>query len=286
MEDSANERREDRGPRIPPAKLTALEETATYISIFYKKDKNSASQLVDGRLSREVAMIFCDRIRHDLMDNNSKSFTVTGIDVKGLKYVLDWIKTSVQEKKTADFEKFDQEDPDVFLKYLNAIIAANYLGIPGRDFADNMTKVMLGVARKVRMSWDHVEYFLYDPELANCSDQVRGIATASIFYAWWSYKLTDEDTPADMKYLSWLRDQDEKLDADLHDWCVRNQEEIERKRAEKRAKRRKEAGGGGEDAGTGEGWNNDGAGVGGGSGWDTGNADAAPMASGGWDNPP
>lgn len=56
-------------------------------------------------------MIFCDRIRHELMDNSSsKSFTVTGIDVKGLKYVLDWIKTSVQEKKTADFEKVDSLD--------------------------------------------------------------------------------------------------------------------------------------------------------------------------------
>lgn len=155
-----------------------------------------------------------------------------------------------------------------------------------------MTKVMLGVARKVQMSWNQVEYFLYDPALANCSDQVRGIATASIFYAWWNYKLTDEETPADMKYLSWLRDQDEKLDQDLHDWCDRNQEEIERKRAEKRAKREEEAAAGGacEGAGTGEGWNNDSAAfgfsadTGGGSGWDTGNTNAAPVASGGWDN--
>ena len=254
-------------------------------------------------------MIFCDRIRHELMDNSSsKSFTVTGIDVKGLKYVLDWIKASVHEKKTADFQKagspgpllycelncanqhfifqFDQEDPDIFLKYLNAIIAANYLGIPARDFADNMTKVMLGVARNVQMTWDQVEYFLYDPALASCSDQVRGVATASIFYAWWRCKLTDEDAPADMEYLSYLRDNDEKLDQDLHDWCVRNKEEIERKRAEKRAKRDQEAAGAGYGAGADYGAPSGfptAADVGG--GWEMEIENTVPVATGGWDNP-
>jgi hypothetical protein len=156
-----------------------------------------------------------------------------------------------------------------------------------------MTKVMLGVARKVQMSWDQVDYFLYDPALDTCSEQVHGIATASIFYAWWTCKLTDEDTPDDMMYLSWLRDQDKKLDTDLHDWCVRNQQEVEKKRAEKRAKRAQEAasGGDGAGAGAGEGWGNDGAvsgfsgDAGAGSGWDTGNPEAAPMAAGGWDDP-
>jgi hypothetical protein len=75
------------------------------MSIFYKQARNSALQCVDGKFSRDVAMVFCDRIRHELMDNNSKAFTVTGIDLKGLKYVLDWIKASVQEKKLVDFEK-------------------------------------------------------------------------------------------------------------------------------------------------------------------------------------
>lgn len=150
---------------------------------------------------------------------------------------------------------------------------------------------MLGVARKVRMSWDHVDYFLYDPALDTCSEQVRDIATASIFYAWWTCKLTDEDTPDDMMYLSWLRDQDKKLDTDLHDWCVRNQLEVEKKRAEKRAKRAQEAASGRDGTGAGEGWGNEGAtsgfsgDAGGGSGCNTGNPDATPVVSGGWDNP-
>lgn len=65
-------------------------------------------QCVDGKFPRDVAMVFCDRIRHELLDNpNCKAFTVTGIDLNGLKYVIDWIKASVQEKKTVDFEKVD-----------------------------------------------------------------------------------------------------------------------------------------------------------------------------------
>lgn len=62
-------------------------------------------------------MVFCDRIRHDLMDNSTcKAFTVTGIDLKGLKYVLTWIKVSVQEKKTADFEKVGPSSGLLFLR--------------------------------------------------------------------------------------------------------------------------------------------------------------------------
>lgn len=194
--------------------------------------------------------------------------------------------------------QFDLEDPDIFLKYVHAIIAANYLGIPARDFANNMTKVMLGVARKVQMNWDQFDYFLYDPALNNCSDEVRDIATASIFYAWWNAKLTDEDTPEDMMYLSWLRDQDKDLDEALHDWCVRNQEDVEKRKAEKKAKRAEEAAaaaagdgaaggvgeGWGNNGGVGEGWGHDGASAGG-TGWENGNTDAAAATSGGWDNP-
>ncbi|KAK5065249.1 hypothetical protein LTR84_001087 [Exophiala bonariae] len=287
--EAAPEQREDRGPRIPPAKLADLNDTAPYISLFYKQDRNSALQCVEHKFSRDVAMVFCDRIRHDLMDNSScKSFTVTGINLKGLKYVLNWIKASVEEKKTAEFEKFDQDDPDIFIKYVNAIIAANYLGIPARDFANSMTKVMLGVARKVQMTWDQVEYFLYDPALNNCSDEVRGIATASIFYAWWNAKLTDEDTPEDMMYLSWLRDQDKDLDDALHDWCVHNQEDVEKRKAEKRAKRAEEAAG--VDGGAGEGWGDNAAATGAeasaGAGWDTGDSGAAAATGeSSWDQP-
>ncbi len=53
---------------------------------------------LDGKFSRDAAMIFCDRIRHDLMENNSKSFTVVGGDLAGLKEVLAWIKQCVSEE--------------------------------------------------------------------------------------------------------------------------------------------------------------------------------------------
>jgi len=49
-------------------------------------------------------MIFCDRIRHDLMDNNSKSFTITGLDLTSLKNVLAWIKQCVDEQSIVKFK--------------------------------------------------------------------------------------------------------------------------------------------------------------------------------------
>lgn len=43
-------------------------------------------------------MVFCDRIRRELLDNEgTKSFTVTGGDVTGLTEVLAWIKQCVAE---------------------------------------------------------------------------------------------------------------------------------------------------------------------------------------------
>lgn len=40
-------------------------------------------------------MVFCDRIRAELLDNNSKSFTVIGCDLEALKTLLGWIEQSV-----------------------------------------------------------------------------------------------------------------------------------------------------------------------------------------------
>ena len=62
-------------------------------------------QLLDGKFSRDAAMIFCDRIRHDLMDNNSKSFTVTGGNLTGLKEVLAWIKQCVSEESIIKYKE-------------------------------------------------------------------------------------------------------------------------------------------------------------------------------------
>ena len=97
--------REDRGPRIPPAKLSTIEADPT-ISIFYRPTKSSPLQLLDGRFSRDAAMIFCDRIRRDLMNNNnSKSFTINGGDLTGVKEVLLWIKQCVSEQSIVKYRE-------------------------------------------------------------------------------------------------------------------------------------------------------------------------------------
>jgi hypothetical protein len=75
------------------------------ISVFYKATKNSPTQVVEPRFSRDAAMIFCDRIRHDLMDNNSKSFTITGGDLIGLKEVLDWVKECVDAQSITKYKE-------------------------------------------------------------------------------------------------------------------------------------------------------------------------------------
>jgi hypothetical protein len=49
-------------------------------------------------------MIFCDRIRHDLMDYNSKSFTITGGDLTAHKETLGWIKECIAEQSIVKYK--------------------------------------------------------------------------------------------------------------------------------------------------------------------------------------
>lgn len=68
------------------------------IAIFYKPTKDAATQPLEPKFSRDAAMVFCDRIRHQLMDDSCmKAFTITGGDLTGLKEVLAWIKQCVGE---------------------------------------------------------------------------------------------------------------------------------------------------------------------------------------------
>lgn len=158
-----------------------------------------------------------------------------------------------------------------------------------------MIKRMLNThARKTLMSWDEVEYFLYSPKLAICNQDIRDVAAASVFWGWWNAKLTDDETPDDMDYLCELREHDAKFDQDLKDWCARNEEDVRRKWAEKKAKKNEEQGQhdghdqyqqGNENASLGDGWNTISANphtVG--NGWSTDQANHHDQGSaGGWD---
>ncbi|KAK5190181.1 hypothetical protein LTR99_003553 [Exophiala xenobiotica] len=295
--------REDRGPRIPPAKLSSIEADPA-ISIFYRPNKKSPLQLLDGKFSRDAAMIFCDRIRRDLMNNNnSKSFTINGGDLTGVKEVLLWIKQCVSEQSIVKYRELEDDTPELFKSYANVIISATYLGIPARDLADGLVKRMVGISRKVLMSWEDVEWFYKSPALDACNESVRQVAAASVFYGWWNGKLNEEETPEDLMFLDVLRSEIPKLDQDLHDWCERNEQTVREKWAEKRrAKEEEQAGfdnagdaGGFSSGGGGAGWDNPGETTTGGSGWDTGdgfsataplNATAGNVAPGGWDAAP
>ncbi|KAH0848263.1 hypothetical protein FOPE_02333 [Fonsecaea pedrosoi] len=247
------EPREDRGPRIPPAKLSSINPEPT-ISLFFKPTKDSSLVLLDGKFSRDAAMIFCDRIRHDLMDNNRKSFTIVGGSLNGLKEVLAWINQCVAEQNIIKFKdvspfsffsstetdtplQFDDNAPNLFTTYANVIISAHYLGIPPRDLSDHIVKRMSAAARKQLMSWAEVEWFYTTPLLATLPDErensVRGVAGASVFWAWWNGKLDENETPEDMMMLSVLRQEISQLDKDLHEWCERNEVEVRKKWEEK-----------------------------------------------------
>lgn len=191
------------------------------------------------------------------------------------------------------FPQLEDDTPNLLSSYANVIIAATYLGIPARDLADGLTKRMQGIARKVLMSWDEVEWFYTSPALNNCKDSLREVAAASVFWAWWNAVLNEEDTPEDMDVLEEMRVNIPKLDDDLHDWCERNETEVRKKWEEKKTKKESCVS---DDAGAFQGWDTIGIGKnaarggdgGGGGIWDTGDTDAFKAnpnsaASGAWD---
>ncbi|EXJ67508.1 uncharacterized protein A1O5_09521 [Cladophialophora psammophila CBS 110553] len=182
-------------------------------------------------------MIFCDRIRHDLMENNSKSFTIVGGDLNGLKEVLAWIKQCIAEQSIVKFKDLDDDKSDLFTSYANVVISAYYLGIPPRDLSDHILKRMFAIARKQLMSWEEVEWFYTTHSLATLPAEkekaIREVAATSVFWAWWNGKLDENETPEEMMTLSVLRQENSKLDQDLHDWCWRNEAEVRQKWEEK-----------------------------------------------------
>jgi hypothetical protein len=155
-------------------------------------------------------------------------------------------------------------------------VSATYLGIPARDLGDGLLKRMLGIARKVLMSWEEVEWFYTTSTLNACNDALREVAAASVFWAWWSGRLDEQENPEDMMTLDVLRRDIPKLDQDLHDWCERNEQEVRKKWDDKKKAKEAERNGLAATDGGGGGWDNsnnnntaDGTGAHGGGGWDT-----------------
>jgi hypothetical protein len=256
--------------------------------------------LLDGKFPRDAAMIFCDRIRRDIMDNGSKSFTIVGGDLNGHKLVLGWINQCVEEQSIVKFKdvglstlskfserkylvtlsmtdfsdnfQLDESTPGFFKTYANVILSGYYLGIPARDLSDHVLKRMTAIARKQLMTWDEVDWF-YETAFPSTLPQekeaaLRGVAAASIFWGWWAAKLDSEETPGEMCILDEMRHENKQLDDDLHAWCERNEKDVRRKWEEKA--KAKKYGQGSNGGGDGEGWDQP--------------ADTTEGNTGGWDN--
>jgi len=109
------------------------------------------------------------------------------------------------------------------------------MGIPAHDFANGLHNRMLAAARKVLMSWGEVEFFYYNNN--HVDSGLRDVAAASIFWAWWTGKLDENETPQQMMFLDRLRKANPALDKDLHDLCAKNEADLRKKWAEANAKR-------------------------------------------------
>lgn len=158
---------------------------------------------------------------------------------------------------------------------------------------------MTAIARKQLMTMSEVEWF-YKVPLKGMPEEkqlaLREVAGTSVFWAWWNAKLDSDDTPEEMMTLSILRQENVKLDQDLHDCCERNERDVRRKWEEK--DRAKKYGGQANENNTSEGFPNTETGDGLGSGWDqlattsagvVGDWDQSPGADGttsgnAWDN--
>lgn len=128
---------------------------------------------------------------------------------------------------------------------------------------------MTAIARKQLMTMTEVEWFYKTPLKGMPEEKqlaLREVAATSVFWAWWNGKLDSNDTPEEMMTLSVLRQENIKLDHDLHDWCERNEREVRRKWEEK--DRAKKYGGQTNENETGDGFPNTDGGGGLGSGWD------------------
>ena len=303
------------------------------MQIFYKKDNRSINDLF-MTFPAEYLAIFSDRYRSEIWDNGAKSITIIGGDKAVYKEIFDWMLDSIhQDMPTAapvpevsllfymiladllTTTQFDESTPNVFRKYAGLIVAAAYLEVPARDFADHIIKkTLFKLSRDKLMSWDEVDFYIESFQGDSDTDEkMREVLTNSIANAWWKGNLREADDEDDNDYciLSVLRTEHSQLDEDLHTWCEKNEARIRGKWAEKDAQKN---GGGAAAAGnwdTGaatagaDDWDTPGA-AGGGSDWgdvpattgvvgdwnaggdawagnENGTA-AAPKASGGWDD--
>lgn len=124
------------------------------------------------------------------------------------------------------------------------------------------------------MTWDEVEWFYKTPTLSPKNEAVREVAAASVFWAWWNFKLDENETPEDMMILSALRDKIKKLDQDLHDMCEKNEEQVRAKWEEKRKAKEGEGELGGDTSGSGGGT---------GGGWDQAVTSSPAGGESNWD---
>lgn len=147
--------------------------------------------------------------------------------------------------------KIPEPEEDPFQPTIDIIAAGERLGVPAGSLAYHLKKRLHGCARKRLMPLDQVRNF-YDASSEVHNLGLKDIACASVFNAWWDARLDESVNPELMEELYDMRQENQELDQDLHDACQTRREEVEKKWAEKKAKREAERA---EQAADGAGWN-------------------------------
>lgn len=168
-----------------------------------------------------------------------------------------------------------EPEKDPLKPTVDVVIAGHILGVPAGSLGFFLEKRLNFIARKHLMPFEQVVKF-YSVDSDPYKAGLRKIACASIFNAWWEYRLDESATPELMEELSDLREDFPELDQDLHDAVEEKDAAMEKSRLERKAKREAEQSGA--DGGFGNSFDQNNNDTGFGGDWDK-SATAAPATS-------
>lgn len=248
-----------------------------WISIFFRPDRYTGSQMVFSSFPRAVASAFSPRLDRYLQVSANKSFIIFGGSLKAHKKLFEYMLDCCAAGKIIPFPDVDMENTiNPFVEYAKLMESATYFEI--FELQRSMYKRAMLLARKHLMNAEEAETYIagYDPGAA-----MMDIAVESIAYAFHAGQFDDNEEAN--KQVGDLRDAYPWFSKALEEKIPRVPGEIkeanELARQKREERKAREAGGGFSD-----GDENDFADSGAaGSGWDQEQA-ATTTSAGGWDN--
>ncbi|ETN36664.1 uncharacterized protein HMPREF1541_08942 [Cyphellophora europaea CBS 101466] len=229
--------RPKRSRGIKPEKLEDV-DLSKVITVFYY-NKRGSNEILRQNFPREGVIMFCDKFRQLLIhDPAQKAIYLPRIDPRPYGAVFDWIQQCLRGHAIADFETYDEDEPGVYTRYADIIEAAEFLELPARDITEKVMKRLNNMARMQREKPRRVTLDELEDFYENRPDELRKLASSTIFYCWW-YEEVDAPrfTPDEMCELSALRQDYPALDKDLHEHVDEHDKFLDTKRKKREAER-------------------------------------------------